>query len=352
MFKQVTALDMRYDSNANIAPAGTKAEGDFIARLSPQFELGAEGKGFSLNALYRVDGRRYLRFTEPNSINHYASAGMKAELSEKTKLEATEVFTYTKESLEAAATGIQTGRGGILSNTASLMAEQAAGRKTSLAANLSDSVLRFDSPSAIDSRTSSAGIKGVYKMRDTLSLNANYAFTAFLFDQSNNDFETHSLQAGFTHQPAPGFDIDISGGGAYTQKTGNRDWIGEAKIRKAAERSSFDVGYSRRQANTSGLTDTESINERYTLRWAYMLTELSDIALSGNYSTNKTRPVAVVDQSSYGAEIAWTWRAYKWLVLSAGASHFQQRSEGAIGGDFSRYNVFVNIAATTYDKRF
>ncbi|MBI5343768.1 MAG: hypothetical protein HZB83_00250, partial [Deltaproteobacteria bacterium] len=297
-------------------------------------------------------GRRYLRFTELDSISHYASAGMKAELSEKTKLEAKEVFTYTKESLEAAETGIQTGRGGILSNTVSLMVEQATGQKTSFAVNLSDNVMRFDSPSAIDSRTSVAGIKGTYKMRETLSLNANYAFTAFLFDQSDSDFETHSLQAGFTHQPSPGINIDVSGGAVYTQKRETRDWIGEARLRKAAERSSFDIGYSRRSSNTSGLTDTGSINERYTLRWAYMLTELSDLALSGNYSTNKTRPVAVVDQSSYGAEIAWTWRAYKWLALSAGASHFQQRSDGAVGFDVSRYNVFVNIAATTYEQRF
>lgn len=352
--KPAVTTGVRYDSNATISAANQVKKDDFIVTLSPQFDIINDRQKVVFDFMYRVTGLYYLKDPQLNTINHFATADMKAEYSQTTKFDISDSFSYLRQSLLASQTNIQTGRYNIMANTATLRMDHEFTPKTSMTADISDNVLKYEDPAAYDSRTDSAGVTGVYRITPATSTDAGYKFTNYTFDPSgpNGGIRTHTLRLGLTEQFSPALTFNVFGSAVYQDGAGNsRNWEGGASVTKAFMRSTLSGGYARTVTTTSGLTNTLGINQTYSLNYGYRTSERSDAMLYGAYSKNRTRP-ASVDLESYDAGLKWEYRIRTWLAIGAGYDHFDQRSRGSVGMDVIREQVYISATVTPYEWRF
>ena len=356
LLRQAITAELRYDTNANLSGNDQTANSDTVVVFAPQFEVINDRGRITLSALYRPTGYYYLKQPEINTINHYAMASMNTQPSQNTTFELSDVFTYTKESLEASLINVQTGRSGIVSNTVSTGMGYHATENTELSLNMSDNVLDFKDPYATDTRTDSASAGIRYAATERTSLNTTYTYTNFSFKhlgQPGHHLSTQSLSAGITHIFPYDLTVDMSGGAVYAPSiTGRYDWVASAGITKTFQHSLFSINYSRSTTNSAGLTDEINLNERYGVRLSHSITDRIEASVSGEYVFNHTKPVAVVDMTSYDVVVSGIWRAKSWLTFGAGYSHFKQISRGTSGIDFKRDHFFVNLTATTFEQKF
>ncbi|MBI5588777.1 MAG: hypothetical protein HY889_10505 [Deltaproteobacteria bacterium] len=352
--KPAVTAGIRYDSNATISAANEQKKDDFIVTLSPQFDIINDRQKIVFDFMYRVTGLYYLKDPQLNTINHFVTADMKAEYSQTTKFDISDSFSYLRQSLLASQTNIQTSRYNIMANTATLRMEHEFTPKTSMTANISDNVLKYEDPAAYDTRTDSAGVAEVYKITPATSTDAGYTFTNYSFEPSGSTkgIQTHTLRLGLTEQFSPTLTFNIFGSAVYQSGAGNsRDWESGASVTKAFMRSTLSGGYARTVATTSGLTNTLGINQTYSLSYDYRTSERSDAMIYGAYSKNRTSP-ASVDLESYNAGLRWAYQIREWLAIGAGYDHFDQRSRGSVGTDVRRDQVYVSATVTPYEWRF
>ena len=59
-----------------------------------------------------------------------------------------------------------------------------------------------------------------------------------------------------------------------------------------------------------------------------------------------------MDINSYIAEVSGNWQPYRWLLLGAGASHYQQWPEDDFGVGLTRNKIFVNMTLIGPEWRF
>jgi len=351
---QIISSELRYDNN--VMAESTNASDDFSLIISPQIELLNERTTTSFSVAYRPSATFYLRNPGINTINHSATLGIHYKASETTSFELNDRAAYTKESLDISLIGLQTTRRGILSNSLSLSMNHAFTSNLSTSITLSDSVLRFEDPASVDSRTDTASVALSYGVTPSTSTMANYSVTNYSFDthtaNATSEILTHSLMLGFTHHLTTSLDIDFSVGSSYTPSVDHYDWIANANIVKAFQASALSLGYQRATSNTMGLSNQLNINESYHLQFNKSLSDSTSIALSSTYTKNRTSPVATVDLHSLESRISGAWSPYSWMVVSAGYSHFKQWVNGSLGNDVSRDHVFISVTATTYDKVF
>lgn len=354
MFKQAITSELRYDTNAFVRPEGQHQTGDMVLLITPQFNLSTERRGITLTGYYSPSGSIYFNNSELNSISHYASVGMNTQLTQKWSLNASDVFTYSKETLDTSLIGIQTSRANVWSNTANIGTAYSLTDKASVSLSFSDNIFRSDDPSAIRSRTDSASLGLGYNATANTSLNASYGHSNFYFDtpQGTNNIETHSGSAGITHRFPYSLDVSLSGGANYTPSFSKKyDWIASATVKKSFQYSSASLEYSRGITNTSGLTDQLNIHDRYSAVVDYSITRSTDLIIFGDYSQSRSKPVDLVRIKSYSAGIRGKWQMYSWMSMEAGYSHFKQVSDGLIGDDFKRDHFFVSMTITTYEGK-
>jgi hypothetical protein len=353
VIKPSIMLSERYDSNIFFRSRDQGVVSDFLTSAGPQIEIGNEQKGFRLAALYRFNSTYYARHQEFH-LSHNATLTMDKEISKALLLTVGDSFFYTQDSLEATTTGIQIRRTDITSNTIFINTVYKFTNITSMDVRLSDSILEFEDPTLVDTRTDSAALSGIFMMTANTSANTTYTFTNYSFDRPGTmeNIESHSLELGLTHRLSPSMVTNLSGGTVYTPSINDSyDWIASAELTKSFQVSSITAGYSRTTSNTSGLTDQLNINETYSLQWNYTLTSSSNISLFGNYIKNRTEPVATVDITSYNAGVSGNWRPYAWMTLGLGYIYFQQQAGGSVGTDIEREQVFVNISITPAEWR-
>lgn len=352
--KPAITAGIRYDSNANISSTTEGKKDDFIATLSPQFDIINDRQKMVFELQYRANGLYYLKDPQLNTINHFVTADMKAEYSPATKFDISDSFSYLKQSLLTSQINIQTSRYNIMANTASLSMDQEYTPKVSMTANMSDNVLKYEDPTSVDSRTDAAGAAAIYHITPSTSTDARYTFTNYSFDSSggSSSIQTHTLKLGLTEQYSPSLTFNVFGAAVYKNETGSRrDWEAGASVTKAFMKSTLNAGYARTVSTTSGLTDTLGINQTYSLSYDYRTSDLSDVLLYGSYSKNQTKP-ASVDLASYNAGLRWAYQMRAWLTIGAGYDHFEQRSSGSLGSDVRREQVFVSATVTPYEWRF
>jgi len=353
--KPAVTTEVRYDSNATISPTNQVKKDDFIAILSPQFDIINDRRKIVFELLYRADGLYYLEDPQLNTINHFVTADMKAEYSPATKFDISDSFSYSKQSLLANQINIQTRRYNILANAVSLRMDHEFTPKVSMTANMSDNVLKFEDPAAYDSRTDSAGAAAVYHITPATSTDAAYTFKNYSFDApgGSNDIQTHTFKLGLTEQLSPSLTFNVFGAAVQKNGPGSRhDWEAGASVTKAFMRSTLKAGYARTVSTTSGLTNTLGINQTYSLSYDLRTTDLSNALLYGSYSKNHTGAAASVDLASYNAGLKWSYQIRAWLTVGAGYDHFEQRSHGSVGTDIRREQVFVSATVTPYEWRF
>jgi len=353
VIKPSIIISEKYDSNIFFRSRDQGVVSDFLTSAGPQIEIGNEQKGFRLAALYRFNSTYYAKHQEFH-LSHNATLTMDKEMSKALLLTVGDSFFYTQDSLEATTTGIQIRRTDITSNTIFINTVYKLTNITSMGVRLSDSILEFEDPTLVDTRTDSAALSGIFMMTANTSATTTYTFTNYSFDRpgSMENVESHSLALGLSHHSSPTLIINLSGGAVYTPSINDSyDWIASAELTKSFQVSSITAGYSRTTSDTSGLTDQLNINETYSLQWNYTLTSSSNISLFGNYIKNYTEPVATVDIISYNAGISGNWRPYSWMTLGLGYIYFQQQAGGSAGADIEREQVFVNISITPVEWR-
>ncbi len=355
MIKQAIGAALRYDTNAYIRPENQSQISDLILFITPSVEVSTETGRVSLAAFYSPSGSVYFNNTELNNVSHHLNLHMSANLSEKSTLDVNDIFTYSKDPISTTLLGIQMRRETIWSNELSLGLTHAFTQRTSGSIGLSTHYLESDDPATTKSKTDSISLSGRFQATPATSLSASYSSTFFSFksNEGRNNIVVHSAQLGLTHSFPYKLDFNISGGTSYAPEINNhREWIASTWIEKAFQNSSLHIEYSRRITNTSGLTDQLNINERYSAVMSYSTTKTTSLILNGSYVKNRTLPDSLlVNITSYDVGITEQWRPYPWMSVGLGYSHFQQISTAEIGEDFKSDHFFINLTATTYERK-
>lgn len=353
--RQSISAEARYDNNAFLREDAQATDEDIVILISPDFNVLREGKKIRINSSYRLSGVYYTRNPEINTLSHYANIGAGYTKSARTSFDLNDAFSYTKESLEAGVTGIQTNRVSIWSNTVTLSANYMFTPLTSANLAVSDSIWVFDDPSGVDSRIHTASLSGTHILTALTSVTGTYSYSNFKLDapEDISHIQTHSLQLSVTKEFRNDWRANLSGGVVYSPDTGDSyDWSASAGLLKNFRKSSLNLGYSRRLTDSAGLSDEINISEGYSIRWNRTLSETTDISLLGSYTHNQTKEVSDVDLNSTTAGLTINKDLTDWISLSVGYNYFRQRSDGIVGGDIDREFIFINISATTFERRF
>lgn len=339
--------EFRYDSNANSGGSGE----DYIGLLAPQIGLTNESRNMSLDASYRLTGNYYLKENGRNYIGHLADAGAAIHLSDTTILRAAYNFRSTEESREATLTNIQTSRTRIYSHLGTFSATRMFTPNVSAVISASETLLEFQNPALVDTRTDAAAITVNYRISDNTTVSPGYSFTNMDFD-TGESIQSHTASVSAAYRYSPTIDLNASTGLIYsTTEDGSTDWQAGAGFVKALPRGSFSVSYARGITNTSGLTDQLNINDTLTAVLSHSLTERLSLGLSTSYSINRTKPESTVDIRSYQAGVSASWQAKNWLAVGARYGYFNQDSRSTSGIDFERNILSVNFIIHPYEYR-
>jgi hypothetical protein len=353
---QTISTSLMYESNANLAPTTGKPESDYSLRITPKIELMKETGTSSIKGFYSPTGDVYFKHHDLDSLSHYAGLDMSKELSEKTSIKLDELFGFSKDIHTVSTSGIQVSRGDVVSNTVAAGVTRKLSARSSVGLTLTDALTQIKSSTGTtNGRADSAGLSGSFAATETTSLTAGYTFSKFFFNSptEKGSTESHSVLLGVVQSFPYSLDVTLSGGAAYSPSLKDQyTALYGAGIKKSFQRSSVTFDYSRSLVNTGLLSKFLNVTDTYTLKWAYKVTESIDAGAAGFYSTNKTRPVAEVDITSWGYSVDGSWRPYSWMTVGGSYTHFMQTSKGTIGADFKRDDVSVNVTFTAYEGRF
>lgn len=354
--RHAISTELRYDNNATVTADNETMNDDFIIFLSPQLQVLNDRGKWTLDGFYRAMASFHYKNTDINSVSHYATLGLNAMLTQKWSLEANEAISYERESLlESALTGIQRSNDGLWSNTTSLQVNHQVTQRASWALNLSDSMMQFENSISVDSRSDSAGISGNYRITDSTSLTSSYTYATHLFFTSGGttQLENHFLLFGFSKDFSSFLNLDLSVGAVYAPSVNESyDWVANSELRKSFKSSSVIAGYTRTTTHTMGLTNLLNLSETFSLGWNYSPTNSFNISVFGTYYQNNTKPIDVVDITSYRVGFSGGWRLSAGTTVNAGYSHFEQTAHRTLGTDLTRDNVFINVRVTPYERRF
>jgi len=353
---QTVSTSLMYESNANLAPTSGKPESDYSLNISPRTELLKEAPGFKLLGFYMPSGHAYFSHHDLDSLSHSAGVDMSVDLSEKSVFTASDVFGYSKDIRGVTLTGIQVSRSNVLSNAASVGLTHKVTPRTSVGIAVSDALTQINDPSGVTlGRTDTASVTGDFAATETTAVTANYSFTKYFFNSpaEKGSIDTHSVLLGVVQQFPYSLEVKLSGGAAYTPSLTNQyTALYGAGITKSFQRSTVSLDYSRSLINTALISKELNVDDRYSLKWTYKVSESVDASATGFYATDRTKPVAEVDITTWGYSVDGAWRPYSWMTLAADYSHFTQTSKGTIGSGFKSDDVSVSVTFTAYEGRF
>lgn len=346
-----------YESNANLAPTtGGKPEADYSLRITPKLELLKESGTSAIKGFYAPSGAVYFKHHDLDSLSHTAGADMKMEMSEKTSIELSDIFGFSKDIRAVSTGGILVSRADVVSNTAAASLTHKITPRTSVGLTLTDALTEIHGTAGtINGRTDSAAFSGSFAATETTDVTTSYTFSKFFFNSpaERGSTESHSVLLGAVQRFPYSLEVSLSGGAAYTPSLKNQyTALYGAGIKKSFQRSTVAFDYSRSLVNTALLSKLLNVNDKYSLTWTYKVTESIDAGASGFYSTNKTKPVGEVDLTSWGYSVDGSWRPYSWMTVGVDYAHFIQTSKGTVGLDFKRDDVSVNVTFTAYEGRF
>lgn len=350
--KPSVRIEESYDSNATLGSNSDK--GDFLTSVAPRIDMFNERKGLVLNGSYSLSSKYYSRESGLNYISHFGQVGAKMDISGSYSVSISDSVTYTRDSREADATGIQLPLSGILTNNISLALNHKWSPLTTVTVRGSDSFSKYDESSFIDSRTDTAGVDLSRQLTSMTSANVSYTFTNSHFERSGgNDVQSHSFQLGASNNFFSDLSLNLSGGVVYSGEIGDKyDWTAQAGLSKRFQMSSVTASYSRGVSAPSGLTDEITISDRGALAWSQTLSKTLGMVLSGSYSESHSEPTSLLWMKSYTASISTDWRPNPWLSFGAGYSRSQQWAEGPLGNDSSGDRVYVSVTAAADGWRY
>ncbi len=353
---QTISTSLLYESNANLASTSGKPASDYSLNIKPRTEILKEAPGFRLLGFYAPSGRTYIRNNDLKYLAHSAGVDMIVDLSEKSVFKASDVFGYSKDIRGIIVTGIQVSRANVLSNAASAGLTHKLTPRTSVSLGLSDALTQLSSSSGVSlGRADTASVSGVFSATETTDVTTSYSFSAFYFSSpaGKGGIEAHSVRIGGAHKFPYSLEVSASGGAAYTPSLKNQyTALYSAGIKKSFQRSTVAFDYSRSLINTALISKRLNVDDRYSLKWTYKVTESIDASAAGFYATDRTKPVAEVDLAAWGYTVAGAWRPYSWMTFAADYSHFNQTSKGSIGSGFKNDRASISVTFTAYEGRF
>lgn len=350
--KPQIAVEERYDSN----PAfGSGASSDFTTTLSPSVSVAAEARKLTLKGAYELNAVFYHK--EPGLGYTAQNADLEAAFiaSKGAKVVFRDTVAKTMDSLVALDAGIQTERTWILSNAAAIELEKEITQRGVLGLTLEDSLMDFDSPSLVDTRTDGASVSWRYAYSDLAALKMGYAYTRYHFETDGaDDVDVHKAAVELTKRFSEGLSARLSTGFVLADGNGDGthpDWTIDASATKEFKGASLSAGVSRDISHSSGLSGEISVTNRLHIGAAKELGESSGLSLSLSLADVSSEPSGELDVTSYGAELASYWQPRQWVRLSGGYSRFQQWAEGASAGDLDRDQVFIKVTLMPFDWR-
>jgi len=336
----------RYDSNVNLS--GSLPEHDFITVLTPRLTLSYKGLKAESSLSYQADAEFYREHSELNTVKHIASLNTLYRLSQTTELKIQDLFIYSPDATDIAATGVIVNRTKQYYNSVSANISQRLSLLTTVSANYSYVIQRYEDPSFIDSTVHGVQLMTTHGFTQTDALKANAGFRYFSFgDVMSQKIFTVSL--GEMHRFSENFSFDGSGGVNLYQDVNNHyvpSAFFDVILRKSWKTTSADLRYLQDLTASGGITSTTVMNQSVVLGIQTTLTQKLRASLSGSYATNKSVSGTSVDTVSYSGAAAFDYDITAWLRGQIRYSSFQQNSHGTASNDFRRHQAFVSLAAT------
>lgn len=338
--------EYRFESNSGAAAVGSGGGDDSILKASPRLDLEKKGMNAAFNAGYGFTGNYYLNGRDRDWTAHKGTAGLDMKVSPLTELHAGYDFTYTREPREVTLTGIEAFRtAAVRSHNGHVRGSYTISSRLAGSLSLSGNALEFEDPSAVDSRTYSAGAAGEFRWTERTSITPAYGFTEISYDSAaSTGIRTHSLTAGFSTRHSESLTYGISAGMTYSTGLGDHlDWTAAAVVSKSLRRGSVSASYSRSVSNSSGLSDELNINDTVSAVLTRHLSESASMSVRVAYAMNNSEPAGRVDLQSYSADVGISWKPLPWAAVGAGVSHFNQLSDGIAGAEMERNSLYLNL---------
>ncbi len=347
-------LEQRYDSNVRFRGGDARDRDDLVTRAMPQIKFFRKRARYDLDGLYRFEANYHAMNPELNNISHRAYIDSSIDLTKRTRLNIGDSFSFDKDSLQASDTGILVERTDITSNSAYAGFTRQMSKNSDLTLTLRDSILEFDDPGLIDSRTDSAALSTNYRYSESGTANLSYIFTNYHFDTKKN-IETHALMLGAAEDVSPSVTVNLSGGAVYAPGLDGGDkyfLVANAGLEGTYRDSIVTLAYIREVTVPTGLTDTINISDRVAFTVGQEFTRSFTATVFGDVAKNRTEPSRRVDINSYNAGIRGVWQPYGWMAFGMGASHYRQWTGDELGVGLARNIIFVNVTFTGKDWRF
>jgi hypothetical protein len=349
-------LDTRYDSNVRFRGSRENEDGDFVASVKPAIEFARKGRHYNLRGLYSLTADYHLEETDLNNLSHSAGLNFDAELSRKWGFAAGDRLDFYEDSLRAVGEGILVTRTDILSNTAYASLSRQFSVKTAATITVKDRIQEFDDPQLVDVRTDSAELSATRRYSQTGTANAAYSYTVFDFDTSDSEIVSHGISLGFREAVSSSMNLELGGGVEYANYAGSEDndifLTGHASVEKALKNSYMTLMYERAMTTPTGLTDEISIRDSVTFIWDFTVSREISASFFTGLARNRSEPSGRVGVDSIVAEVSGNWQPYRWLILGAGLSHYQQWPEDSFDIGLKRNKVFINATLIGEAWRF
>jgi hypothetical protein len=110
--------------------------------------------------------------------------------------------------------------------------------------------------------------------------------------------------------------------------------------------------YERAMTTPTGLTDEISIRDSVTFIWDFTVSREISASFFTGLARNRSEPSGRVGVDSIVAEVSGNWQIYRWLILGAGLSHYQQWPEDSFDIGLKRNKVFINATLIGEAWRF
>ncbi len=346
-------IEERFDSNVRFRGDDEDKDDDFITSAAPRIDISKKRARYALDVSYGIEASYYAVNPDLNYISHEAAAAFTLDMTERMRLDLSDRYDYTQDSLQTAETGILVARTGITANTASVGVARAIGERSEAALTLRNRVARYDSPDLVDSRTDSAEAAYAYKYEQNGTARFTYRYTDYKFD-TDNDVESHGLSLGIIEDVAPTLTADFSAGVAYTPGLNGDDYFftAAAGLEKVYRGSVLSVAYTREVTDPTGLADEINISDRVSFGIEQTFSRGLTASLTGGVAKNRTEPDGEVDLNSYNIDLTGGWQAKKWMLLGAGLSFYNQWDGDTFDEGTTRNIIYVNVMFTGNEWRF
>lgn len=346
-------IEEQYDSNVRFRGDEETKDDDFITSASPRFDFSKKRERYDLEVSYGLEASYYAGNTDLNYIAHQATAAFTLDMTERTRLDLSDRYDYTEDSLQAGDTGILVARTGITANTASVGVARTIGERSEAALTLRNRVARYDSPDLVDSRTDSAEASYAYKYEQNGTARFTYRYTDYKFD-TDSDVESHGVSLGIIEDLTPTLSADFSAGVAYTPGLDGDDYFltAAAGLEKTYRNSVFSVAYTREVTDPTGLTDEINISDRVSFGIEQTFSRGLTASLTGGLAKNRTEPNGTVDLNSYNIDLSGGWQARRCMLLGAGLSYYNQWDGDTFNAGTTRNIVYINVTFTGNEWRF